>query len=130
LKILYKKQTMVTLLAGTLLSPGLLSLAQERPKQPAAEQQTKLSDTELQSFAKAYVEYHKIRQKYEPQLKAAKDPQQSKKIQDEANAKVKDALAKQQLTPQEYNRVFTIVNNDETLRKKAMKLIEEERKKG
>ena len=38
-------------------------------------------------------------------------------------------LAKQQLTAQQYNRVFTLVNNDETLRKKAMKLIEEERKK-
>ena len=120
---------MATVLTGALLVPGFLSLAQERPKQAAGEQQNKVSDEELRSFAKAYVEYHKIRQKYEPQLQATKDPQQNKKIQDEANAKVKDVLAKQQLTAQQYNRVFTLVNNDETLRKKAIKLIEEERKK-
>jgi len=123
------KQMMATVLTGVLLVPGFLSLAQEGSKQAAGEQQNKVSDEELRSFAKAYVEYHKIRQKYEPQLQATKDPQQNKKIQDEANAKVKDVLAKQQLTAQQYNRVFTLVNNDETLRKKAMKLIEEERKK-
>jgi len=118
-----------TVLSGALLVPGFLSLAQERPKQAAGEQQNKVSDAELRSFAKAYVEYHKIRQQYEPQLQATKDPQQNKKIQDDANAKVKDVLAKQQLPAQQYNRVITLVNNDETLRKKAMKLIEEERKK-
>jgi Domain of unknown function (DUF4168) len=117
------------LVIAMLMSPGLLAHAQEVPKPPAS-QQTKVSDAELQGFVRAYVEYHKIRQKYEPELKAAKDPQQSKKIEDEANAKVKDALIKQQLTVQEYNRLFTLVNNDETLRKKAMKRIEEERKKG
>jgi Domain of unknown function (DUF4168) len=126
--MLYKKQLRVTLLAGALLVPGF-TLAQESPKQPASDQQ-KVSGAELQSFAKAYVKYHKIREQYEPQLKAAKDQQQSKKIQDEANNKIKDALAKEHLTVQNYNRVFTLVNNDETLRKKAMKLIEEERKKG
>jgi hypothetical protein len=126
----YKYWMMASILTGALLSPGFLALAQEGTKRPAGEQQNKVSDAELQAFAKAYVQYHKIRQKYEPQLQGAKDPQQSKKIQDEANSKIKDVLAKQQLTPQEYNRVFTTVNNDETLRKKAMKLIEEERKKG
>jgi hypothetical protein len=126
---IYQKQMRALLMTAVLMSPAPLAHAQEVPKPPAT-QQSKVSDAELQAFAKAYVEYHKIRQKYEPELKAAKDPQQSKKIEDEANAKIKDALTKQQLTVQEYNRLFTLVNNDETLRKKAMKRIEEERKKG
>ena len=128
MKIPYGRQALAAILATPLLSTGLLVLAQERPKQPTV-QEREVSDAELQAFAKAYVQYHKIRAQYEPQLKAAKDPQKSKKIQDEANTKVKEALAKQQLTVQNYNRVFTVVNNDETLRKRAMKLIEEERKK-
>ena len=123
------KQFLAAILAAPLLSAGLLVLAQERPKQPTV-QEKEVSDAELQAFVKAYVQYHKIRARYEPQLKAAKDPQEGKKIQDEANGKIKEALAKQQLTAQNYNRVFTIVNHDEMLRKKAMKLIEEERKKG
>jgi hypothetical protein len=129
MKIPYGRPALAAILAAPLFSTGLLVIAQEAPKQPTVEE-NKVSDTELRTFAKAYVQYHKIRRQYEPQLKATKDPQESKKIQDEANGKVKEALAEQQLTPQNYNRVFTIVNNDETLRKKAMKLIEEERKRG
>ena len=128
MKIPYGRQALAAILAAPLLSTGLLVLAQERPKQPTV-QEREVSDAELQAFAKAYVQYHKIRAQYEPQVKATKDPQKSKKIQDEANAKVKEVLAKQQLTVQNYNRVFTVVNNDESLRKRAMKLIEEERKK-
>jgi hypothetical protein len=128
MRFLDKKQLMVTLLAGALMSPQMLSHAQEAPKPPTT-QPNKASDAELRAFAKAYVEYRKIRQKYRPESRAAKDPQESKKIQDEANSKVKDALAKQQLTVQNYNRLFTLVNNDESLRKQAMKLIEEERKR-
>jgi uncharacterized protein DUF4168 len=130
MKIPYKKQIVLSIIAGALLSPGLTTHAQQSSKPQSVQQQTRVSDSELRAFAKAYVEYHKIRQKYEPQLKATKDAQQSKKIQDEANAKIKDVLAKQQLTAQQYNRVFNLVNNDEALRKKAMKLINEERKKG
>ena len=128
MKIPYGRQALAAILAAPLLSTGLLVLAQERPKQPTV-QEREVSDAELQAFAKAYVQYHKIRAQYEPQVKATKDPQKSKMIQDEANAKVKEVLAKQQLTVQNYNRVFTVVNNDESLRKRAMKLIEEERKK-
>jgi hypothetical protein len=123
------RQVLAAILAAPLLGAGVLVLAQEPPKQPTV-QEKEVSDAEIHAFAKAYVQYHKIRAQYEPQVKAAKNPQESKQIQDEANAKVKEALAKQRLTAQNYNRVFTIVNNDETLRKKAMKLIEEERKKG
>jgi Domain of unknown function (DUF4168) len=124
-----QRQALAAILAAPLLSTGLLVFAQERPRQPTV-QENEISDAELQAFVKAYVQYHKVREQYEPQLKAAKDPQESKKIQDEANGKIKEALAKQQLTAQNYNRIFTIVNHDEMLRKKAMKLIEEERKRG
>ena len=128
MKFPHGRQALAAILVAPLLSAGLFVLAQERPKQPTV-QEREVSDAELQAFAKAYVQYHKIRAQYEPQVKATKDPQKSKKIQDEANAKVKEVLAKQQLTVQNYNRVFTVVNNDESLRKRAMKLIEEERKK-
>jgi hypothetical protein len=130
MKIPYKKQIALSVMTAALLGPGMTVLAQQNSKPQAAPQQNSVSESELQAFAKAYVDYQRIREKYEPQLKATNDPQKSKQIQDEANAKIKDALAKQRLTAQQYNRVFTLVNNDATLRKKAMKLIEDERKKG
>lgn len=98
------------------------------PQHPAAAQTT-VNDNELRAFAKAYVDYHKIRQIYEPQVRKAETPKEKDKIQKEGNAKVKQALEKQGFTAQSYNRLFAAVNGNETLRHKALKLIDQERTK-
>lgn len=108
---------------------GLWSLpaqAQDSPK--PSQMSTNLSDKELRSFAKAYVEYHNLRQAYEKQIGATQDAKQKEKLQREGDAKVSKALEKQGLTPQSYNRLYTTVNNNEQLRRKVLKMIEEERK--
>ncbi len=86
-----------------------------------------VSDKNLKAFANAYVEYHKIRQTYEAQLGKVQDPTEREKLQREGNAKVKQALGQQKLTPESYNWIFTAVNGNEQLRRKALKLIDEER---
>jgi hypothetical protein len=112
-----------------LLFAGPAAPAEEaRPQQPAAAQTT-VGDSDLRAFAKAYVDYHKIRQTYEPQVRKAKTPKEKDQIQKEGNAKVKQALEKQGLTAQSYNRLFTAVNGNETLRQKALKFINQERTK-
>jgi len=50
-------------------------------------------------------------------------------IQERANAELKKSLAKQKLTVDQYNRIYNRINSDERLREKALKLVEEERKK-
>ena len=106
-----------------------VAYAQSQPSQQGAGQQVKVSDKELKAFAKAYVEYHKIRQRYEPPLSDVKDPAVKEKLQREGNSKVKQAVEKQGLTVDRYNKIFATVNANEELRKKALKLINEERKK-
>jgi Domain of unknown function (DUF4168) len=103
------------------------AFAQES-KQASASAEKNINDKELKSFAKAYVEYHKIRQTYETRLNSVQDPKEKEKIQREGDSKVSKALEKQGLTPDSYNRLFTAVNNNEQLRKKTLKMIEEERK--
>jgi hypothetical protein len=103
--------------------------AQETPKQERPPEQTNIGDKEITAFAKAYVEYHKIRQAYEAQLSNVQAPKERARIQHEGESKVKKALEKQGLTPEAYNRLFTAVNGNEQLRKKALKLIEAERKR-
>lgn len=114
-----------------LLSPYLSAVthAQEPPKQSAPSPQAAVSDRELGAFAKAYVEFHKIRQTYEPSLGNAKDARESERIQREANVKIKAALEQQGLDVNSYNRIFTAVNANEELRKKALGLIDRERKR-
>src|SRR3990172_7644134 len=101
--------------------------AQDLPKQSQPAEPTKLSDKDLRAFAKAYVAYQKLRQTYEPRLNRAKDPKEKEQIQREGDLKVKEALEKQGLTPQSYNRLFAVVNGNEQLRQKALKVINEER---
>jgi len=103
--------------------------AQQPLAQQGAGQPVKVSDKELKAFAKAYVEFHKIRQRYEPALSKAKDAAEKEKIQQEGNSKVKEAVEKQGFTVESYNRIFAAVNANEELRKKALKLINEERKR-
>ena len=85
-------------------------------------------DKELKAFAKAYVEFHKIRSAYENSLDDVRDRQEETKAQHEALIKIDKALEKQRLKPDAYYRIFKAVNADEKLRAKTMKLIEEERR--
>jgi len=101
--------------------------AQEAPKQTQAADPSTVSDKNLKSFANAYVEYHKIRQTYEARIGKVQDPMEKEKIQREGDSKVKQTLEEQNLTPDSYNRLFTAVNGNEQLRRKALKLIDEER---
>ncbi len=96
-------------------------------RQGSAAAQSKVSDKELKAFAKAYVEYHRIKRSYEPQLRATKDEKAKEKIAKEGNEKVRRVLLKQGFTPQKYNQVFVAVNGNPELRQKALELIRAER---
>jgi len=112
-----------------LLLAGSAALAEEaRPQLPAAAQ-TRVSDIDLQAFSKAYIDYHRIRRTYEQRMSKSENAKEKDKIQKEGNAKVKLALEKQGLTAQSYNRLFSAVNGNETLRLKALKFIDQERTK-
>jgi Skp family chaperone for outer membrane proteins len=113
-----------------LLSGAILALvlgiaagaaAQEIGKSP--------SDKQLQSFARAYVDFHKIKNDYDARIKRTTDANEKERLRREGDAKVEAALKKQGFTTDSYTKTFTTVNNSEQLRKKTMKYIEDERKK-
>ena len=89
---------------------------------------TQVSDQELGAFAKAYTEVQRIRSQYEPSLQRTKDARESQRLQQEANAKLKKTLDKQGLSIDRYNKIYTAGNANEALRRKAMKMVERERK--
>jgi hypothetical protein len=101
--------------------------AVEAPAKPA--DGSRLSDKELKAFAKAYVDYQKIRRNYAPALEQAKDPAQKKQIEQEANAKIKRSLDAQGLSVARYNQIFAQVNSDPPLRKRVLQQVEEERRR-
>jgi len=87
-----------------------------------------ISDRELAAFVRAYVDYKRIQTQYGPALEKEKDPARKKQIEREANAKVKRSLDANGLSPERYNRIFATVNADESLRKKVLKQVEDERR--
>jgi hypothetical protein len=129
-KKIFRQTTVAAIMVSiTVLIAGSILVAQEPTRRVAAQSAAKPSDTELRAFAKAYTEYQRIRREYEPKLKNTKDAATSKKIQDEANAKVAKALEEQHMSADEYRRLFNLINTDEALRKKVLALVAEERRK-
>ena len=88
-----------------------------------------VSDRELRAFVKTYVETQNIRQEYEPPIEKSSDPARKQRLHQNANAELKEALARNNLTVDQYNRIFARVNSDKPLRDKVLKMVEEERKK-
>ncbi len=97
------------------------ALAQEAAKD--------LSDRELQSFARAYVDFHKIKNEYESRINQTADAKEKERLRREGDAKVDAAIKKQGFTSDSYAKTFAAINSNEPLRKKALKYVEQERKK-
>ena len=113
---------------GLVATPTIVVRAQDKARDQQPSQQSEISDKELKAFAKAYVEFHKIRSAYENSLDDVGNRQEQTKAQHEALIKIDKALEKQGLKPDALYRIFKAVNADEKLHAKAMKLIEEERR--
>jgi Na+/phosphate symporter len=114
------------LIGGALVGVNQSSAAQETKKQGTGAE-TAFSEIELQAFVKAYVDYQNIRASYGPALERAKDAQQKKRIEQEANTKVKQSLEAQGLTSERYNKIFAAVNGNAELRQKVLNKVEDER---
>jgi signal recognition particle GTPase len=129
-----KKLALLNILFGMVTGlwiPGFVPItgAQESPGQQPSTEQTNISDQQLKAFAKAYVELRKILQEYEAPLSSAQDSQEQQKLQQEAKSKIEETLEKEGLNVQAYERIFTMVNSNGELRAKALRLINEERKR-
>jgi len=119
----------LALVCFSALTMATPSKSAETSKSPPASAETSINEKELNAFAKAYVDYQKIRASYGPALEGATDSQQKKQIEQEANTKVKRSLDAQGLTSERYNKIFAAVNDNPELRQKILKKVEDERKK-
>jgi hypothetical protein len=96
---------------------------------PTPAQKSQIDDRELRAFVKTYVETQNIRREYEPPLAKSSDPNRTQRLHKSANEELKDALDRNNLTVEQYNRIFARVNNDPPLREKVLKMVEQERMK-
>ena len=125
----WKTFASIVAFSGSLILGNVTTVfSQQSPKAQPGSQQATVNEKELKAFVKAYVETQRIRQEYEPALGKNKDAEKDRLIENKANDELKKNLAKQNLTVEQYNRIFNQVNSNEALRRKTLKLVEEERK--
>lgn len=129
-RLAVKDLVVVSVIAGLTALTVAATGAQEKPPLQQPGMQAEISDKELRAFAKSYLEFHKIRAEYEPARGQARSPQEQGKIEQEALAKFAKAVQRQGLTLEGYFRLYQTVNANEPIREKALKLIDEERKRG
>ena len=120
--------SIVAFCGSLILGNVITAFAQQSPKAQPGSQQATVNDKELRAFVKAYVQTQRIRQEYEPALEKTSDAEKDRLIQNKANDELKKNLAKQNLTVERYNHIFNQVNSNEALRRKTLKLVEQERK--
>jgi hypothetical protein len=80
-----------------------------------------------QIFAKAYLEFEKIRSEYGPKIGTAPTPQEKGAAEQEAVLQFGKALEREGMTMQQYSALYQIVSADQQLRERVLRLIEEER---
>lgn len=81
------------------------------------------NDTELKNFAQAIVEVQGIKDSVQPQIAAAKNPDDRTKLQQAAEKKMEAAVESHQLSPHRYVQIATLVQTDSTIRAKVQKLL-------
>jgi hypothetical protein len=113
----------VVMLAASLL--GLSSMA------AAQNQNAAVSDSDFGTFVMINVELQKLSEEYQPAFESAGgDAEKRAGLEQEVKRKTADVLAKNNMTPDGYRRIYKAVNSDPELRAKALQLIQQERHKG
>ena len=122
-----KKIAVFTFLLSTLLlstQPPSVALSQQ-----LSDHVEITDETQLRSFAKAYVAIDKIRKSYEPELSGTQNPQRAKEIEHEAITRIDYAIVKEGLTLEAFTKIVQKANADNVLRKRIHELINEENSK-
>lgn len=112
-----------------LLAPGLAAQAQQPDPTAAAQDYAQpaataasFSDIELKSFAQARQSVDAIRSEISAQLQNAQDPEEARKLQEEANVKMIAAVEAAGLSREKYNEIAQAAMNDPALAEKLAKL--------
>lgn len=98
------------------------------PRPWMAERQACIGEKEFETFLSAYIEVQKTRLAYESKLKNIHNPEERQRIGQEENSRIESALEERGLNPKSYNSIFTALNADDELRKKALLLFAQERR--
>jgi len=95
---------------------------------PAPGATTPIADAKVEQFAAAFVDVQDIQSQTSQQLSAAKDDQQASQLKADAEKKMIEAVERQGLQIQEFNRIAQLMTTDLQLRSKVVEKVQQRRK--
>jgi hypothetical protein len=119
------KRSIASVAAGVLWTGCVIlgaqpALSQAQPQAPqAASPAANVSDQKLDQAAAAIQSVTQVQKSYQQKLSAA-SPDQKDQIVTEANAALKKAVTDQGLSPEEYNSIIDVAQNDPTVRERLV----------
>jgi len=93
--------TIAFIMAGSSLAAAQGAGTQEQPAQAAASP----TQQDLKTYAVARLEVLKITQSYQPQIQAAKSPDEAKAVQQEAMQEMVEVVQSKGLSVEKYNQI-------------------------
>ena len=120
-------------------SPTDPATGQTTPPQPAGPdasmaapemQTTVVEDRKVDQFANAFVAVQDIQAQATQELSAAKDDQQATQVKASAEKQMIEAVRREGLEVEEFNRIADLMATDLALRSKVVEKVEAKRKRG
>lgn len=125
-----QKSLLAALIAAGLMSTHALAQdtqPQQAPQQAPAEMQQSvpdISESDIESFADAYVHVQQLNQEYTAKLQAAEDENAATELQQEGQEKMRDAITDSGLTLEEYRQIANAANQSPEVQQRLGEAIE------
>lgn len=113
------------LLGGAGIAAAQAQHGSKHPSQAQKRQQPSFSDSDVKSFAHAVKDVQKIRRKYQPQMKNAKNKKEAQHIQMKAEQEMLAAIKGEGITVKKYAAISKALPNDPGLVKRIRAELEQ-----
>lgn len=121
-----KSKILITVVAiGLLTTGGVANVANAQNSympQQRQQEQMKVTDTQLQEFAKAQVAVRQVQEEFQKKATNITSQDEMKALQQQANKQMIQAIQRTNLSAQEYNQITNAVQTNPELRKKYMNI--------
>ncbi len=101
--------------AAVLMATSPMALAQAANPQEAPSAAPQVTNEQLETYAVAALEVHKINQNYQPLISQAGSPEEQKDLYDKATQEMTEAIRNNGLSVEQYNQITTAVQSNPEL---------------
>lgn len=97
----------------------------EQPAAPTVRSSSEVSDAEVESFVKAYIDAAAVEQEYASKLQTAQNQDEAAQLQQSAQAQVEQAVEQRGMTLEEFQAIGNSINADAELRARVEQKLQE-----